>query len=561
MILRGSMGGGPVLRMPGWTLAAMLLLAAATSACGSSGPASKSLADLPDLLPDPGSVPHDPILSDVHLDPEPPPPNPDLPDLLLDSSPEPPDLVLSDSLPDPETPTPNPDLLVPLHQSVVRSTHNSYSGDYNGKRGTITQQLDAGVRFLEFDFHDSPWSIDNPTYLIGHSTPGAEVWTAGDNPDVPNLEEWLKVIAKWSAQHPNHLPITVLLDSKGNLTDNLSFAQGNPAFLNDLLLSVFGEDALLEAEEVPSGLPLVAGMLGKILVVLSGNLETRTGYLREQGFDPAVAINDGGDVVEVHHSGSGDLWYWTGSLQPDGQVRWHRHGKYDTGTVPCVAINNSGWIVEVHQSENNATLWHTVGKLTPEHEILWVDAKEFDTGVDPTVKFVDLDGLELHEIHVSEGTGKHWEWTGKLSSLTKTIAWGQHGMTQAPLHAKSEGTSGAGKVSVITQSDGPLGMVLRYKTGKGKSGRIRYRQVLFVETQKGDELPAEFEGLSFAATKAATDGSTAQFTLAMETLGLAVRYWQFGQAHTGIAVTFPASDEPYADWYTSYCEKVGCLNE
>ena len=335
-------------------------------------------------------------------------PGPDTSDVRQSDTSDPSDPSDPSDTSDPSDPS-DPAFQKPLAECVVRSTHNSYSGNFSGQRGTITDQLDAGVRFLEFNFHDSPWSIGSPSYLIGHSAPGAEVWTDGDNPDGPDLEAWLETIADWSAAHPGHLPITVLLDSKGNLTDNPSFAHGNLAFLNALVSSVFGTKLLLAAD-VPGKLPIVAEMLGRIVVVLSGNLETRLGYLRDEGFAPAIAVNDGGDAVEVHHSGSGDLWYWTGKVQADGTVAWYRHGKYDTGTNPAVALNNSGWVVEVHQSENNATLWYTVGKLTSEHEILWVDAKEFDTGITPTVKFVDLDGLELHEVHVSEGTGKHWEW-------------------------------------------------------------------------------------------------------------------------------------------------------
>jgi hypothetical protein len=35
-----------------------------------------------------------------------------------------------------------------------RTTHNSYSG---GKRGSIPQQLDRGVRGVEFDIHTTPF--------------------------------------------------------------------------------------------------------------------------------------------------------------------------------------------------------------------------------------------------------------------------------------------------------------------------------------------------------------------------------------------------------------------
>jgi hypothetical protein len=450
---------------------------------------------------------------------------------------------------------------LPFHAAIFRATHNSYSGDINGERGTFVQQLDSGIRFLELDFHDAPWNLAAPDYLVGHDGPGSELWTAGSNPDTPALESWLTVVDNWSKAHPDHLPITVLLDAKDDLTDNPDRAHGNLAFLNDLLLDVFGEARLYAAEELGAAWPSVAGLRGKVLAVLSGNFDTRQGYLRDQGFNPAAAMNDAGKVVEVHDSGSGHLWYWTGQYLPDGGIRWHRHGRYDTGADPAVALNNQGWIVEVHSSENKATLWCTVGKLGADYEIQWGDAVQYDTGTEPTIRFLGLNGTALHEVHKSEKTGEHWDWQATLNTAAKTIAWGAHGKTSVPLYEEEKAVSGKGTVTVSTGTDSVFSAVLRWSTGAGKSGRIRYRQLLFVENQKGDSPDLALDGVDFFATGASTASGTVSWVESkLATKGL-VRLWGFASSHTSVPVTYPATDHPYSAWYEAYCDAVGCLDE
>jgi hypothetical protein len=37
---------------------------------------------------------------------------------------------------------------LPFASAIFHATHNSYSGNLSGSRGSITQQLDTGVRFV-----------------------------------------------------------------------------------------------------------------------------------------------------------------------------------------------------------------------------------------------------------------------------------------------------------------------------------------------------------------------------------------------------------------------------
>ncbi len=46
-------------------------------------------------------------------------------------------------------------IIDPIFNEVfLKATHNSYSGDLVGQRGTILAQLNTGIRFIEFDIHD-----------------------------------------------------------------------------------------------------------------------------------------------------------------------------------------------------------------------------------------------------------------------------------------------------------------------------------------------------------------------------------------------------------------------
>ncbi|EWM11261.1 hypothetical protein [Kutzneria sp. 744] len=234
----------------------------------------------------------------------------------------------------------------PFASSVFLATHNSYSGNVDGAKNSIPYQLDHGVRFIELDVHDNDYAA-NHDYSIGHGGPGDRVDHAG-NPASNLLHDWLAVIAGWSAAHPTHAPLVVMLDLKDDLTDNYSFAAGNLTAVNQELQSAFGSSILHPADYV--GTPSVDSLRGRVLPLLSGDAGTRTEYKRDVGYHPAVAINSHGQIVEVHDSGAGALWYWTGTVAADGTVTWLRHGKYDSGTTPAVALNDAGQLVEVHQS-------------------------------------------------------------------------------------------------------------------------------------------------------------------------------------------------------------------
>jgi hypothetical protein len=442
---------------------------------------------------------------------------------------------------------------LPLTSAVFRATHNSYSGNVDGARNSITYQLDHGIRFIELDVHDNGYATARD-YAIGHDSPGDQVDHAG-NPASNLLRDWLNVIDTWSELHPTAAPLVVMLDLKDDLTDNPSFAAGNLAALNQELIEVFGP-RLLRAKDYPASPPQLDSLRGRVLALLSGNGKSRTEYRRDIGRDPAVALNANGQIVEVHDSGSGVLWYWTGRYD-DGRVTWLRHGRYDNGRTPAVALNDNGDVVEVHQSQNATTLWSRVGRLGADGEISWSPSRQYDNGVLPTVAFTDAAGTRLREIHRSQGNSQNWVWDGLLNSGASTVSWSGNAKTSDARFDKTTSTRGTSSVRVWTGADGPTpAQTLRVATDRFTGDRIRYPQIAFDEFQKGDAAELQQDALFYAAPA----GESAFITSARRS-GRLVRGWGFNSANlaTTPLANHPATDHPYAPWYENLLTQAGAV--
>lgn len=441
----------------------------------------------------------------------------------------------------------------PLYnQAYFKSTHNSYSGE---ARGGIHAQLDAGFRGLEFDIHDNDFSSVGD-YQLGHSSPGNEVYLEHGNPSSLLLRDWLNHIQQWSTQHEGHAPITLTLDMKDDLTDNINVQNGSMDALNEILINIFG-DQLFTPQDLQNAWPSIDTLRNKIIFVLSGHEESRQLYKRDRGYNPAVAINDAGQVIEIHDSGSGTLWYWTGQLQEDGSVEWKRHGSYDSGQTPAIDLNNDGWFVEVHQSQVATTLWSRVGYLDQNYIPIFQESIQFDNGVQPTIRFNSKDSFELREIHQSQNTGLHWDWMLTLDPNTGQLSWGDHTQTNDTLHDKDRDTSSQW-IEVLTAPDQNAGDdTLLYKTNQQQQ-RIRYPQIAFVEYQQHNSNELIDSELWFAAI-----GSGNQSTIAnWNSTGYLTRTWGFKESdgnHLENPPNFPACDVLQVEWYTTYCEQIGCI--
>ena len=434
--------------------------------------------------------------------------------------------------------------------AVFAATHNSYSGDVDGAKESITYQLDHGVRFIEFDIHDNGYTTNND-YSIGHSSPGDLVDHSGGNPASNLLHDWLAVVAGWSGAHPAAAPIVVMLDLKDDLTDNQSYSAGNLAALNQELRTAFGAK-MLEAKNYLNG-STVDALRGKVLPLISGDEGTRAEYRRDVGYHPAIALNGHGQVVEVHDSGAGALWYWTGTYGADGRVSWQRHGRYDSGVTPAVALNDNGDLVEVHQSQSATTLWYHVGHLGANGEISWSASHQYDNGVLPTLAFTGTN--TLREIHQSQSSSQNWTWNGTLSG--STVTWTGNAKTSAARYDKTTSARGAQSVHVYTGADGATpAQTLRVSTDRVAGARIQYDQAAFDEYQQGD--PAELQDALFYGAPA----TASSFIVSARQGGHLVRGWDFDSAGeaTNPPASYPATNTPYASWYQTMIAQQGAVS-
>lgn len=435
------------------------------------------------------------------------------------------------------------------------ATHNSYSG---GNRGTYTQQLDGGVRFLELDINVSKFSQVHD-YLVGHGSPGRQVDHDPGNPSTNDMTAWLQLVANWSRSNPGHAPITMGIDVKNNLASIDSAADGNIGALNTLVAQSFG-DLLYTSEELTrdgNSWPTWQDLSGRVLMVLSGNETTRKAYLSDQGETPAVALSGTGWVVEVHKSQSNsNLWYWAGFLQDDGSVDWTRHGKYDKGNEPAVAVNTAGVVVEVHKSQSHDKLYYHVGQVTTDGDITWGPSHEFASGESPSVRFDDATELLVTEIHRDGNSTKRM--TGTVDPSTQTIAWGPAESTSEAPFPTAVATAGGQTITVATGSD-PVDDTLIYSTNQFSGARIRYHQTFFVEYQKGNGSQLADAGLWFYAASA---GGNVDWGEEQRQAGKVVRLWGFdnGDAAGNPRINFAATDTPNESWYRNYEATIGAVD-
>jgi hypothetical protein len=453
-------------------------------------------------------------------------------------------------------------------EASFAATHNSYAG--GDGVGSIRAQLDRGVRLLELDVHDDDFARFG--YRIGHADVGDRVFHEDGNPASSSLDDWLKVIDDWSNAHPRHAPITILLDLKDSIADNASFREGDLFALNRELEKSFGTKLYAASQIDGKSWPTVGALRGRILVVLSGNEDSRIAYRGAKGRDPSVAINSSGKVIEVHGSGNGELWYWAGQYE-NGRISWRRTGRYDTGQMPSIDLNEDGLVVEVHEDPdlNDYQLWYRVGRLQDDFEIAWMhpDGLAFpgeDYGQRPTVRFNDKQGSEVREVHLSPTSSQRWYWSGRFDADLGGIAWSRaevdRGRTDEPLFIKDSDRAGAMSVSVLDDASGFFGDdTLLYQTDRLAAQRIRPPQIAFVELQHGSTRALANDDLFFCAASAAEPASRS-WVNALRGAGKIARIWGFngsGVSSDSAAISFPATDLPFSSWYDEYCRLLGCV--
>ena len=443
----------------------------------------------------------------------------------------------------------------PYDQARFRASHNSYSGE---GRGTIANQLNAGVRQIELDFHDNDFATWG--FRIGHGSPGSEVDHGGSNPASDRMADWLVHVSDWSLENPGHAPIHLQLNIKDDLTDNRHTQDGSFAALNSLLVEVFGE-RLFWSRNLGEVWPTVDALRDKFVVGLTGveSTSSRVAYVRDKGATPAVAMNDHGQIIEVHRSETQDiLWYWTGQMAEDGTVIWWHHGRYDSGRNPVIALNNDGLFVEVHRSQTDDDLWYWTGMIGDDGDLEFQENHEFDSGLQPSLEFDDLDGTTFREIHVSNSDAStRWDWVAEVDLTDGLIDWGAHGTTTDPRFDQSAADSSAGFVSVDATAHGDAGAdTLVYSTTFVGPERIRYAQIAFIDTSWGDP-DVLTEASRFRSFPSGDHGAAMRW---MDGGGIG-RMWNFSEEDAGAMSAQPpnfgATDEPLSTWYDTWARGVG----
>ncbi|MTI81698.1 MAG: DUF11 domain-containing protein [Firmicutes bacterium] len=141
------------------------------------------------------------------------------------------------------------------------------------------------------------------------------------------------------------------------------------------------------------------------------------------GYNPSVALNDIGIVVEVHEAYDDvppedyDLSYTVGKIEGN-TIQWYEEREYDRGITPSIALNNWNWCIEVHKTQSSFSnkLWYRVGWVDEDYSIYWKksegeDSHHYDYGDSPQVA-INNKGTVV-EVHVSPGGEIHYK-VGKI---------------------------------------------------------------------------------------------------------------------------------------------------
>ncbi|MFX0105318.1 MAG: hypothetical protein ACFE75_07500 [Candidatus Hodarchaeota archaeon] len=103
---------------------------------------------------------------------------------------------------------------ITYHEAFFKTSHNSYEL-------SIREQLDKGVRGLEYDIHDDKIQ-ELEDFEVYHLPNNIDVLLGKDgNPEDYLFSNWLRVLKDWSNdQKKEHAPITLFVELKDNIIDS-----------------------------------------------------------------------------------------------------------------------------------------------------------------------------------------------------------------------------------------------------------------------------------------------------------------------------------------------------
>lgn len=437
-------------------------------------------------------------------------------------------------------------------QTRFLTTHNSYTG---GTRGSLPAQLSARIRCVEFDIHDNEW-LAFKDYRIGHLKPGLEVSLGGGNPATLLLSHWLAVLADWSNGHAGHGPITLVLDAKDGLTDNDE--GGDLEDLSWTLLRALGQKLFTREDfDANRGWPDLAAMRNRILCVLSGDGKSRLSYRWAYGAVPSIAVNGDDQVALAYCStDAGDLRVWTGRFDAAaGSVGWLRRLTYSPedppAASPAIGITDGGWIVLCYRYAVPGfadQLASHVGRFQDEANadgrIAWFGRRQpFAAGSAPSLEITGDDIVEMH----TAPSGRRERVLGTLDRAKKKIKWQKPKGTTAKAFPINVAARPAGDLTAGADANGWIGTGFN----GGPLQPVRFRQVLFVEVQGGED-PAPFRDALFFAANAKDQAQIA----AARATGMTARAWAFenGDQTNPWVENMPSTNTPSDQWYRGYVQ-------
>lgn len=227
---------------------------------------------------------------------------------------------------------------IPYHKAFFKTSHNSYEH-------SIREQLNKGVRGLEYDIHDDKIRELND-FEVYHLQNHYDVALNIDgNPNNYLFSNWLRILREWSNEHNSeHAPITLFIELKDNIIDSNNKPDelyGLKKF-NEIIIDSLTHDKLYTYKDFRDNKfqwPTVNQLKGQIIVVLTsywggywasneGGFESRLKYLKNslEGSDDICFVSwieeDKGNEVQFIKDNSN---FWKCSL--DYSTKYYEKNK------------------------------------------------------------------------------------------------------------------------------------------------------------------------------------------------------------------------------------------
>lgn len=158
-----------------------------------------------------------------------------------------------------------------LQTEVIRLVEPGEADALQYAHATLTEQLDAGIRSFELDARwdgERFWSVHVP--LVGNRA------------TAPDLALGLEEIALWSARHPDHLPISIMVEVKSDYTYLDPRLRDFDAVAADALDALVAEqlgERLFSPDDLGGAWPTVGELRDRVLLYFGNDEGVRELYL------------------------------------------------------------------------------------------------------------------------------------------------------------------------------------------------------------------------------------------------------------------------------------------